>query len=54
MGINLVVDPKRFCWNVLHEAAMIEDFAGIDVFRPTPRGWRDGTDNYLRQANQAK
>ena len=54
MGINLVVDPKRFCWNVLHEAVIIEDFAGIDVFRPIRRGWRDGTDNYLGQANQAK
>jgi len=33
---------------------MIEDFAGIDVFSPIRRGSRDGTDNYLGQADQAK
>jgi hypothetical protein len=40
--------------NVPHEAVVIEDFTGIDVFSPIRRDWRDGTDNYLRQANQAK
>jgi hypothetical protein len=40
--------------NVPHEAVMIEDFTGIDVVSPIRRDWRDGTDNYLRQANQAK
>lgn len=33
---------------------MIEDFTGIDVFSPIRSDGRDGTDNYLRQANQAK
>ncbi len=40
--------------NVPHGAVVIEDFTGIDVFSPIRSDWRDGTDNYLRQANQAK
>ena len=40
--------------NVPHEAVVIEDFTGIDVFSPIRSDWRDGTDNYLWQANQAK
>ena len=39
---------------VPHEAVVVEDFTGIDVFSPIRSNWRDGTNNYLRQANQAK
>ena len=40
--------------NVPHEAVVIEDFTGIDAFRPMRSDRRDGTDNYLRQANQGQ
>jgi quercetin dioxygenase-like cupin family protein len=35
--------------NVPHEAVVLEDFTGIDVFSPIRKDWIDGTDDYLRQ-----
>jgi len=35
--------------HVLHEAEVLEDFTGIDVFTPPRQDWLDGTDAYLRR-----
>jgi hypothetical protein len=40
--------------NAPHEAIVMEDLNGIDIFSPICDNWRDKTGNYLRKANQAK
>ncbi|MFZ4627733.1 MAG: cupin domain-containing protein [Blastocatellia bacterium] len=35
---------------VPHEAVVIEDYTGFDVFSPPRRDWIEGTDDYLRRS----
>jgi hypothetical protein len=39
--------------NLPYEAVVVEYFPALTL-QPIRSDWRDGTDNYLRQANQAK
>lgn len=38
--------------NVLHRALALEDTLDVDVFSPPRQDWLDGTDTYLRQAQE--
>jgi quercetin dioxygenase-like cupin family protein len=49
---ELVLNPGEIVQipsNVPHEAVVLEDFTGMDVFSPIRKDWVDGSDNYLRQ-----